>query len=259
MVHSVAATYRAEGTMRCHLIALPYSPWSEKARWALDHHRVNYHETEHIPLLGGPLLRWRLRRPTGRVTVPAILFDGGRLTDSFAIARWADAVGHGEPLIPPEMADAIAAWNERSETVLDAGRALLVGRVPDHREALIEALPSAFPRPLRPKLVPIAAAGMGFLEWKYSMRKHTIGANLNRIRVELRALRDVLAGTQSYVLGRFTYADIVMAAAMQVFKPVANGWLRIGPETRDVWTEPELAEEFGDLVAWRDWVYERHR
>ena len=59
------------------LTALPYSPWSEKATWALDHHRIDYKYDEHMPLVGDIKLRWRLRKPKGIVTVP-VLEDGGR-------------------------------------------------------------------------------------------------------------------------------------------------------------------------------------
>jgi glutathione S-transferase len=39
------------------LVALHYSPWSEKARWALDHHGVAYRYEEYKILLGEPKLR----------------------------------------------------------------------------------------------------------------------------------------------------------------------------------------------------------
>ncbi len=34
------------------LIGLHYSPWTEKARWALDRQRVPYAFEEHLPMLG---------------------------------------------------------------------------------------------------------------------------------------------------------------------------------------------------------------
>lgn len=35
--------------------------------------------------------------------------------------------------------------------------------------------------------------------------------------------------------------------------------IRLGPATRAVWTQPALAAEFADLLAWRDGLYAAHR
>ena len=34
------------------LYSLVYSPWSEKARWALDHHRIAYRRVRYEPVIG---------------------------------------------------------------------------------------------------------------------------------------------------------------------------------------------------------------
>jgi glutathione S-transferase len=39
------------------LLGLPYSPWSEKARWPLDARRVPYKNVTYAPWVGEPLLR----------------------------------------------------------------------------------------------------------------------------------------------------------------------------------------------------------
>jgi glutathione S-transferase len=46
------ATQRATRIGMIELVAVPYSPWSEKARWALDHHALPYRETAYQPLIG---------------------------------------------------------------------------------------------------------------------------------------------------------------------------------------------------------------
>ena len=43
------------------LYGVGYSPWTERARWALDHHRIAYRYREHLPMLGEPMLRRRAR------------------------------------------------------------------------------------------------------------------------------------------------------------------------------------------------------
>jgi glutathione S-transferase len=50
-----------------------------------------------------------------------------------------------------------------------------------------------------------------------------------------------------------------MAVLLQAVAPVADRYIRLGPATRQVWSQPELAAEFADLIAWRDTLYERHR
>ena len=84
------------------LLGLPYSPWTEKARFSLDARRVPYTFRHYQPLVGEPALRLKLRRPLGRVTVPVLTTGDGRvLADSMDIARWGDGRGEGPRLFPP--------------------------------------------------------------------------------------------------------------------------------------------------------------
>jgi glutathione S-transferase len=108
------------------LYALPYSPWSEKARWALDHHRIHYRETAYKPPLDEIYLRVRTKNLTGRISVP-LLLDGSRaLTDSWDIARYADDLGAREKLVPTSLFDEIRAIDQLSQRGLDAGRVLVI-------------------------------------------------------------------------------------------------------------------------------------
>ena len=43
--------------MATTLYSIPYSPWSMRARWALDHHRIPHRSREWVPLLTEPVLR----------------------------------------------------------------------------------------------------------------------------------------------------------------------------------------------------------
>jgi glutathione S-transferase len=71
------------------LVTIPFSHFCEKARWALDHARVDYQEEGHTPLFH--------RRAVARVkgqggSVPVLSLDGdGVLDESSLIVRWADA------------------------------------------------------------------------------------------------------------------------------------------------------------------------
>src|SRR6185503_6034743 len=95
------------------LVVLKTSPWSERAKWALDHHGLAYQTTDHTPFLG----EGKLRRIAGgegkkRVTTP-ILVDGDRVvTESWDIARYADEVGKGATLVPPDQEADVRKWND---------------------------------------------------------------------------------------------------------------------------------------------------
>jgi glutathione S-transferase len=238
---------------------LPYSPWSEKARWALDHHRIAYEEIEHQLFVGEIRLRILLQKPTGRVSVP-LLDDGGVLfTDSFDIARHADAIGAGARLIPAGSEGEVEAWNRKSEVTMSALRAQMVLELVDNPRAAKAALPPAIPEALRPLLVPIARRMMGQFAAKYRMRE---GAERHQAMAQegLDALRAALAGGKKYLLGdALSYADITMAIVLQGVSPVDERFMPIGPGGREGWSRPELAARYPDLIAWRDELYKKHR
>jgi len=79
------------------------------------------------------------------------------------------------------------------------------------------------------------------------------------LRAALQTLREAIQPRRPYLLGLFSYADIVMASSLQAISPVADEYLRLGPATRRVWTCEPLASEFSDLCAWRDEIYAKHR
>ena len=236
------------------LISLSYSPWSEKARWALDHHRIEYQRTEHLILLGEAALRWRARRPFGRVSVP-LLIDGHRIyTDSFEIARYGEWFGSGAPLL--DDMEAVTEWNARSERALAAGRVLLTERIAQDPEAKREQLPGFVPRALRRAMSPAATLGIAFMRRKYGF-DHVARAE-TRLADALAQLREALSG-RDHLLDTFSYADIAMAVVLQMVSPVSDDRIRLGPATRRAWTHPELARDYADLVEWRDRLYAKHR
>ena len=238
------------------LVALSYSPWSEKARWALLHHRVPFRETEYVPMIGVPLLRAFTRRWTGRVTVPAFRADSGELlTDSWEIARWAEAHGQGEPLFPAEHLAGIEAWNAASERIMAAGRALATRRVAGDSEALLEAVPGFVPRSLAR---PLGEAGVRYFIGKYGLDAGTEAERTEAIRHELLRWRAALGGSDS-VAGAFTYAEVAMAVALQFVKPAESRRPRLRPATARCWTLPVVAAELADLLSWRDRVLARHQ
>lgn len=238
------------------LVHLPQSPWSEKARWALDHHGVPYKLMLHVPMIYEPFLKIRTRDLRQKITVP-ILFEGSRAwRDSLTIAEHAEEIGRGAPLFPRSQVADVIGWNEVSEKILEAGRARAMQRMLESADALVEALPP----PLRKGgalLAPMARMGA-----KFVMGKHVKpgiaaaeyeAAMTSGLEQAERALQggDYLAGES------FTFADLAICCALGAIKPHAR--LAIGPATRLAFTEEKIAAAFPSLLAWRDRVIERHR
>jgi len=237
-------------------VAIDYSPWSEKARWALDLRRVPYHEEPFVPMISEPRLRLRLRRFTGRITAPMLFADGGRvLTDSYEIARFAEEAGQGPSIFPAGRDGEIARWNERSEEILAASRALSVAKAIDDPAARVEAVPRFVPRLVRPL---VGRVGVAYLRRKYrlAMDQERSAATVS---AGLHALREALGGRR-YLLGdALSYADVAMAVSLQLVAPAADTFIRLGPATRRVCTHAPVVRDFADLVAWRDGLYTEHR
>ncbi len=239
------------------LVAESFAPWSEKARWALDHHGIDYAYREYVPLLDEPWLRWRLGEVAGRVSTPTLLTDGTSCRDSFAIAEYADRCGTGASLFPPERVAEIVAWNARSEAALSAGRVRVVARMATVPGATTEILPPGVPTILHPLFGIAAGATFAFLRWKYGFGTD-VAASERTLRAALDHLRTALEG-RAYLFDRFTYADITMAVVLQMVRPVADDYIHLGPAVREVWTNAPLADDFPDLLGWRDRLYANHR
>ena len=247
-----------------------YSPWSERARWVLDHHRLPYQSLDHLPFVG----ERRLRRLAGvgqrhddknkRVTVPLLLVGDQPITESWEIAKYADREGKGAALIPAERESEIRRWNDLADAAMSAGRGLIAGAILASPAALDETLPRGIPRALKPLLRPVTRYGMRWFARKYDVQMHDQAPRELLIRSTLAALREALgteanAGEGPYLVGSFSYADIVMALCLQGISPVDDRYIRLGPATRAAWTRADLSREFSDLIAWRDRLYQRYR
>jgi glutathione S-transferase len=241
-------------------VVLKTSPWSERAKWALDHHGLAYETVQHTPFLG----EFRLRRLAGgdgkkRVTTP-VLVDGDRVvSDSWDIALYADREGKGVPLVSAERESEIRRWNDVANDAMGASRTLLVPRLLASGPALDSTLPPFFPRWIRPALRPVTRYATRWFSRKYELRLADEDAKVAEIRGALEQLRRALSTSSPYLLGSFSYADIVMAIVLQGVVPVDDRYFPLEPPMRAAWIRDDLAVEFSDLLAWRDLVYERHR
>jgi glutathione S-transferase len=239
------------------LWGMTVSPYTEKARFALDHHAIVYRYREYVPMLGEPGLRLRLKKPVGKVSVPVLFTNEGAIADSFRIAEHADASGAGPTLFPKEHRADIVAWNDRSEAALGAGRALTIQRLISSPATRMESMPPFIPKAMRPALGSVVGTAFQFVRSKYGAKGDTEGAR-QTFKASLVALREALGGRQ-YLLDGFTYADITMSALVAGVKPLGRAYLRMGPATRAAFGDEDLAREFADLVSWRDALYGKHR
>ena len=227
------------------LIGESFSPWAKKARWALEFCQLAYDYKEYTPTLSEPGLRWRLKQWSGTVSVPVLFSDHQILRGSWEIARYANEVVGDERL--GDLA-AITYWNDLSEAALAEGRTQVVRRILGSTQALEEAVPSFVPQGLRRSLRFMAHDAVQRLDRKYA---HLVQPGA--LREALVKTREGLARSNSdYLLGQFTYADMAMAVVVEVFAPIAHTHPPLGPATEQSWNNAELAEEFEDLVFWRD-------
>ena len=240
------------------LYGLSQSPWSEKARWALEHHAVAYRYHEHVPLLGEVLLRVKARsRPHGTKASVPLLVDGDRaLTSSLAIARHADSLGGGKPLFPSGLESEVERWADLSDRIIGAGRVRVLAGLRKSRAAQVEALPPFIPGLLRSAMAPMAITAAMFLGSKYDVPGDPDAEAERVLRPALEEVRKGLGG-RATLLEAFTFADAAIAASLQALVPRERA--PFGPATRAVWENVALAREYEDLLAWRDEVYAKHR
>ncbi len=226
------------------LVGESFSPWTQKARWALEHCGVAYRYAEYTPTLSEPALRLRMRQWSGAVSVPVMFTDGRILRGSWEIACHAGSLA-GDARLGD--LSAVAQWNALSEAALAEGRSRVVRCIAADIAALEESLPGFIPSTMRPALRFAARDAVRRLERKYAHLDEP--GSLRRALAEIR--RGLAAARCDYLLGRFSYADIAMAVVLETIAPTARTTPPLGPATKRCWSDALLAEEFGDLLSWR--------
>ncbi|MDB4944699.1 MAG: Glutathione S-transferase family protein [Labilithrix sp.] len=240
------------------LYGLRISLYTEKARWALDHHELPFHYHEHVPLLGEPLLRLKSKgRPPGtKATVPLLVDGDEAFTTSLAIARHADAIGTGAPLFAPGREEEVERWAARSDRIIEIGRTSLIRGMASSPEAQRENLPDLVPGPLKGALGALVTMGVGYVGSKHAVA-HDSAAVAAETRPVLDELRAAVARGPYLATDSFGFADAAIATALGALRP--HEAAPLGPATRALLTQPALADEYADLLAWRDEIYRKHR
>lgn len=241
--------------MRPVLVQLSYSPWSEKARWALDHHHVDYVKIEHVPMVFEPLLRIASREPFKKQSVPKLFHDSKIYGDSLTIARHAEEIGTGSRLFSETFLGEILAWADRSEAYLSAARARMMQRLLSNPAALVEATPG----PLK-MFGPVAFATTK-LASRFVQKKHVKeGTGMAEHEATMVSILETLAkaiAKGDHLAVDFSFADIAMASMLAFLDPRPE--TPVGPEWRELLREPQLAAAFPQVLSWRDRMYEAHR
>jgi len=240
------------------LLSLRYSPWSERARWALDHHELVYRLVQHEPFLGERRLRKVVGPRVERPTVPVLVTEGEVLCDSWDIARYADNHGDAEKLIPASLEGAIRELGELAERTMVETRGLVTAALLASDAALDENAPRFVPTWLGPLFRPLVRYGTRWFARKYSLELSELATQRRALARTLTTFRERY-GDRPYLFERFSYADIIFCSLLQAVKPVDDRYIRLGPAWRIAWTQPALAEEFDDLIRRRDELYAAHR
>lgn len=239
------------------LWSIPQSPWSLRVRWLLAHHHIEVAHRSLVPMIGELRLRAEAGRWRGRVTLPLLRADDGTvLADSWDIACWADARGEGERLLPADEREVVRRWNDVADAIAECGRALVTPQVLHDREALLENL-AFLPAAVRPAFGWLARVGAAWLAAKYGYAGADRDALLARQDAALREVWEGLRG-RDHLLDHFTYADVVVALALQLVRPTQVAALGLGPGGRRAWKVEPLATVHADLLVWRDAVLRRH-
>ncbi len=251
------------------LHGIGYSPWTEKARWALRHHRLPHRYREHTIWLGMPALSAKAGLPGSEITVPLLLETGATqaappVMDSLEIARfaekWAENQAGFAALFPSGLLPEIKHYNLLSETLISRFRLSLCHSVMESTEAQDAMAPSFVPGILRPLARPLVKQATRYIMDEFELHKKRPRDLDMLILQALVGLRSALekAGGQ-YLLGnQFTYADVTTAVALGGLRPYAPVWEKLTPIQQKIFTDPKLAAQFPELLEWRDRIYSLH-
>jgi glutathione S-transferase len=216
--------------MTALLVCLPFSPWSLRARWALDHHGIAYKKMTHLPMVGEPLLRglnaFYGRSPSklfAKASVPMLIDRGKLFSDSLTIAEHAEETGSGSKLLPEAHKAEILGWVDAADQLLGAGRGRLMDRLIASDAALSEMLP--------PPLRPLGGVGIATarISSRYVKQKYL---DPDRTAAQLEAAMDAVLErvekrleTSPYLTGAFSFADVAVAGALDMIDPRPAVWV----------------------------------
>lgn len=205
--------------MAHELVTIAFSHYCEKARWALDRHRVPYTERAYLPLLHMPPVALRTIGRAGRSDKHSTRFstplfsthEGELITDSSDIVRWVDRHHAGGALYPSEevaafeqeLGDALGPHTRRVAYFHMLPDRALVTRLAAKNTGAAQAL--AF-RATAPAVIAVLRRGLGVDRARAERSKAKVWAMADRVAERIADGRPFLFGDT------FTAADIAFAA-----------------------------------------------
>ena len=202
------------------LFLFPISHYCEKARWALDHHGIEYRVERLAP--GPHAIRMKRLGAEGS-SVPLLKGPGVHVQGSALVVDWCDAQGSAARCLTPDAhAEAARALEARADRELG---------VQIRRHAYSEAVPVA-PGPLRRRMRGGLSVGQALafsVMWPAVRGMMIRGMDLGRaqredargrIERELDWLDELLSDGRRYLVGDgFTRADLAVASLLS---PIAD-------------------------------------
>jgi glutathione S-transferase len=193
------------------LITIPLSHYCEKARWALDRVALPYREEPHAALLH----RLATKR-NERGTVPVLVHQGKRLSDSTDILKHADAVCGGDLLYPRDarLRGEVEALEERFDTELGPNtRRWAYAQLLPHTKLLRSLWTRGVP-PLEASVVAVITPIVRRLvRIGYRITPESAQRSLERVRGVFRQVEELTRDGRRFLAGdRFTAADLTFAA-----------------------------------------------
>lgn len=195
------------------LITIPFSHFSEKARWALDHAKLSYEEKAYLPVAH----RLATKMHGGR-TVPVLVTPHGALRDSTDILGFIDRIVPDAGLFPKD--EALRREVLDLEELLDTkigNRVITYGysRAYDDFPSLVAMLAGKMTKPER------IGVALTFRVIRPAMKKmmklspERADRSIATIREAIAEVNERLADGRKYLVGdTFTAADLTLAALM---------------------------------------------
>ncbi len=204
--------YTAIATMTIpRLVTITFSHYCEKARWGLEHRRIEFAEEGHLPLLHV----LPVKRAGGERQVPLLVTESGPMDESTAILQWADAQPTDAPkLYPDDLRDEVLTLERSYDKDLGpAARRWAYGFILRKREYMMNLADVGAPRWETRTLNLIFPAARWLMRRGMRIDEAGVARSRDKLARVFDGVAERLADGRRYLTGdRFTAADLTFAA-----------------------------------------------
>ena len=236
------------------LVGISYSPWTLQVEWALKHKRIEYNFRNYLPLVDELYLQLVLRSRS----VPVLIDRDFKINQSFAISKYIDYRFPKRSLIIGHDETKIAEIHQWMESTTDLGRKILIILLGKNKEGRFESLPDSLPNWFKKVLAPASPMAISRLAMKYDVDLESRDLYNQLLKDRFKEISKKVTEGQ-YILGEFSYADIMVALSLQNLKPVDDEFIRSKPIFRMYATKDYCDEDWAKkLLKYRDFIFENH-